>query len=57
MDVAQWQFDVKNAKEWTSLPDTSLSRGGRLSPVYKSIKARVDNLDGMFIIDLTILLL
>ncbi|ABX42184.1 leucine-rich repeat domain-containing protein [Lachnoclostridium phytofermentans] len=45
-DTAQWQFDVKSAKEWTELPTTTLSRGGRLTPLYKSIKARIDNTDG-----------
>ncbi len=45
-DAAQWQFDVKSADDWTDLPDTAQSRGGRLTPLYKSIKARVDNTDG-----------
>ncbi|MBE5966439.1 MAG: hypothetical protein E7255_05665, partial [Lachnospiraceae bacterium] len=45
-DSAQWQFDVKNEKGWESLEDTSLSREGRLTPLYKSIKNRVDNVDG-----------
>jgi internalin A len=45
-DTAQWQFDVKSAKDWVALPDATLSRSGRLTPLYKSIKARVDNTDG-----------
>ncbi len=45
-DSAQWQFDVKDAKSWEKLSDTSLSRAGRLTPLYQSIKARVDNADG-----------
>ncbi len=45
-DSAQWQFDVNSAEEWESLDNSSLSRKGRLTPLYKSIKARVDNTDG-----------
>jgi internalin A len=46
-DSAQWQFDVKDAKGWEKLSDTSLSREGRVTPLYQSIKARVDNKDGL----------
>jgi internalin A len=45
-DSAQWQFDVNSAEGWESLMATSLSREGRVTPLYKSIKARVDNTDG-----------
>lgn len=45
-DAAQWQFDVKSEKEWVTLADTTLSRSKRLTPLYKSIKERVDNTDG-----------
>lgn len=45
-DSAQWQFDVSNEKGWEELSDTTLSRKGRISPSYKAIKARVDNIDG-----------
>lgn len=45
-DSAQWQFDVKSAKAWESIDNTSLSREGRSIPLYKSIKARIDNTDG-----------
>ncbi|SHO51895.1 leucine-rich repeat domain-containing protein [Anaerocolumna xylanovorans] len=45
-DTAQWQFDAGSATGWEKLPDTALSKKGRLSPLYKSIKARVDNTDG-----------
>jgi internalin A len=45
-DSAQWQFDVSSAEGWESLKDTTLSREGRVTPLYKSIKARVDNADG-----------
>ncbi len=45
-DSAQWQFDVSSAEGWESLKDTTLSREGRVTPLYKSIKARVDNTDG-----------
>ena len=45
-DSAQWQFDVKSAKGWDALEGTALSREGRLTPLYKSIKNRVDNADG-----------
>ncbi|MDF2905165.1 MAG: leucine-rich repeat protein [Herbinix sp.] len=45
-DSAQWQFGVSSAAEWESLKDNTLSREGRLTPLYKSIKMRVDNTDG-----------
>ncbi len=45
-DAAQWQFDVKDADGWMELSDNTLSRGRRISPLYKTIKARVDNTDG-----------
>ncbi len=45
-DSAQWRFDVADAQGWDSLDDVSLSREGRLTPLYKSIKARIDNADG-----------
>ena len=45
-DSAQWQFDVGSAEGWNSLKDTTLSREGRHTPLYKSIKNRVDNSDG-----------
>jgi internalin A len=45
-DSAQWQFDVSSEDDWEELSDTTLSRSGRTSPNYKTIKARVDNTDG-----------
>ncbi len=45
-DSAQWRFDVKDAKSWDLLSATALSRDDRLTPLYQSIKARVDNTDG-----------
>lgn len=45
-DSAQWQYDVKNAAGWESLEASALSREGRLTPLYQSIKDRVDNKDG-----------
>lgn len=45
-DTAQWQFDVKSEKDWKNLAGTTLSRTGRLTPLYESIKARVYNVDG-----------
>jgi internalin A len=45
-DTAQWQYDVKSAADWENLDGSSLSREGRLSPLYKSVKDRVDNADG-----------
>jgi internalin A len=45
-DSAQWQFDVNSAEAWKNLSDTSLSRKGRVVPLYKAIKDRVDNIDG-----------
>jgi internalin A len=45
-DSAQWQFDVNSAAEWAALDGATLSRKGRSAPLYSSIKARVDNVDG-----------
>lgn len=45
-DSAQWQFTVKNADGFKNLAENSLSREERLTPLYKSIKDRVDNKDG-----------
>ncbi|HHV11267.1 MAG TPA: hypothetical protein GXX75_13440 [Clostridiales bacterium] len=45
-DSAQWQFDVSSAAGWAELAGTALSRKGRAVPLYSTIKARVDNLDG-----------
>ena len=45
-DSAQWQYDVNSAAEWETLENTALSREGRLTPLYQSIKDRVDNKDG-----------
>jgi internalin A len=45
-DSAQWRFDVKSAGAWESIAGTALSREARLTPLYSSIKARVDNTDG-----------
>ncbi len=45
-DSAQWQFDVSSATGWTALAGTTPSRKGRAVPLYSTIKARVDNLDG-----------
>ena len=45
-DSAQWRYDVKKAVEWESLKSSVLSREDRLTPLYRSIKDRVDNKDG-----------
>lgn len=45
-DSAQWQYKVSSANGWESLDDSALSIKGRLTPLYKSIKARIDNQDG-----------
>jgi internalin A len=45
-DSAQWQFDVNSASEWAALDGAAVSRKGRSAPLYSSIKARVDNVDG-----------
>ena len=45
-DSAQWQFDVNSATEWAALDGATLSRKGRSTPLYSSIKSRVDNVDG-----------
>jgi internalin A len=45
-DSAQWQFDVNDADGWDTLDGAALSREGRSTPLYKSIKARADNADG-----------
>jgi len=45
-DSAQWQFDVDSVEDWEKLDGSSLSREGRCTPLYKAIKARIDNTDG-----------
>ncbi|MFT4146252.1 MAG: leucine-rich repeat domain-containing protein, partial [Mobilitalea sp.] len=45
-DSAQWQYDVTSAAGWETLKDTVLSKEIRSTPLYKSIKDRVDNKDG-----------
>jgi internalin A len=45
-DSAQWQFDASSAEDFEELSGTTLCREKRLTPLYKSIKARVDNSDG-----------
>lgn len=45
-DSAQWRFGVDGENGWEVLDGSTLSREGRLTPLYKSIKSRVDNADG-----------
>lgn len=45
-DSAQWQFSISGADGWGPLDASTLSNQGRLTPLYQSIKARIDNLDG-----------
>ncbi|HWT75534.1 MAG TPA: leucine-rich repeat domain-containing protein [Mobilitalea sp.] len=45
-DSAQWKFDLSSVKSWEQLSDTALSKEGRSIPLYRLIKARVDNTDG-----------
>ena len=45
-DSAQWRYDVNSKEDWENLPKDTLSREERLTPLYKSIKDRVDNKDG-----------
>lgn len=45
-DAAQWQFNVDDKNGWDKLPDNATSLKGRISPLYKTIKSRVDNTDG-----------
>ncbi len=45
-DSAQWRFGVNGENGWEALSSSSLSREGRLTPLYKSIKSRIDNTDG-----------
>lgn len=45
-DSAQWRYAADSEKEWEALPATTLSKERRMTPLYKSIKARVDNKDG-----------
>lgn len=46
-DTAQWRFDITDGSNWDSLAGSALSREGRLTPLYKSIKMRIDNTDGL----------
>jgi internalin A len=45
-DTAQWQFNLNSASEWDTLEDTAQSTAGRASPLYQTLKARLDNQDG-----------
>jgi len=45
-DTAQWRFNADSKAAWEKLPSSTMSREGRLTPLYKSVKARVDNADG-----------
>lgn len=45
-DSAQWKYAVNGSEGWNALEASSLSKEGRVTPLYKSIKARVDNTDG-----------
>ncbi len=45
-DSAQWQYDVTSAAGWETLKESVLSKEVRSTPLYKSIKDRVDNKDG-----------
>lgn len=45
-DSAQWQFDVNSAAGWNALKNSTLSKKGRVTPLYKSIYARAVNSDG-----------
>lgn len=46
-DSAQWQYKVSSAGGWENLDDSALSIKGRLTPLYKAIKSRIDNQDGV----------
>lgn len=45
-DSAQWKYNVDNANGWDTLSSTALSITGRKVPLYKTIKDRIDNIDG-----------
>ena len=45
-DSAQWKFDVETPDEWTYLDESTLSRSGKSSPTYKTLKALIDNTQG-----------
>lgn len=45
-DSAQWQFDVSGPEGFSTLDASALSKKGRVAPLYKTIKDRVDNKDG-----------
>lgn len=45
-DSAQWKFDVKTPDDWAGLNESTLSRSGKSSPSYKTMKALIDNTQG-----------
>lgn len=45
-DSAQWQYDLSDVTSFHYLANNILSKSRRVSPLYSSIKARVDNKDG-----------
>lgn len=46
-DSAQWKYEVSGPGGWNILEDSTLNKEGMLTPLYKYIKARVDNTDGV----------
>lgn len=45
-DSAQWKYEINGPEGWNTLDASTLSKEGRVTPLYKSIKDRVDNADG-----------
>jgi Leucine-rich repeat (LRR) protein len=46
-DSAQWKYEVNGFDGWNKLADSTLNIGDRQTPLYKFIKARLDNEDGI----------
>ena len=45
-DSAQWKYEVSDTEAFQELEASSLSTKGKVTPLYKTIKARIDDTDG-----------
>lgn len=46
-DSAQWKYAVNGPEGFDALEGSALSKAGRVTPLYQSIKDRIDNADGI----------
>ncbi len=45
-DAAQWQFNASSMSDWNKISNQTISNTNRITPLYETIKARVENKDG-----------